>query len=494
MKLRSVIIPALAVTLFTTGCSHKIHVSESQAATMSRDAVATLSKSKDTRLPCIKASNKMILKMRGQFAQFEKAELEENMRTLQPVITDTLIDGIKVYVITPKTIKPENQNRIAYYIHGGGYVMGSATDQTGLIMADELGLKTYSLDYSLAPEAKFPVAMNQALTVYKYLVKQYDAKNIVGYSTSAGCSHMLGMLLKAQQENLPMLRAISLLSPSIDLSGNGDSFKANEHRDIIGLKNQIDKLYLPPFTGTRNMKDPLLKDPFLSPIYGNYTSDFPPVVITTSTRDLFLSNSSRLYWKLKAAGVLAQLDVAEGMWHAFTVYKTIPESIAARKSAQNFLFNSFNSKTPATTQATVQSETDTNKQLVLRFINEVINHQHFELIDKIWAQNMVWAGGSLGEVRGIENYKKMMQSAATGSFSNMYLQVKDIITEGDKVVVYFTNSGKNVGDFMGNKATNKSAVWNGIGIYKIESGKIGQAWFSEDILAMYQQLGLLKTN
>lgn len=76
----------------------------------------------------------------------------------------------------------------------------------------------------------------------------------------------------------------------------------------------------------------------------------------------------------------------------------------------------------------------------------------------------------------------------------MHLQVKDIITQGDKVVVYFSNSGKNVGDFMGNKATNKSAVWNGMGIYKIESGKIVQSWFSENILAMYQQLGLLKTN
>lgn len=289
MKLRSVITPALAVMLFTTGCSHKIHVSESQATTMSHEAMEILNKSKDTRLPCIKASNKMILKMRGLFAQFEKAQLAENMRTLQPVITDTLIDGVKVYVITPKTIKPENQNRIAYYIHGGGYVMGSATDQTGLIMADELGLKTYSLDYNLAPEAKFPVAMNQALTVYKYLIRQYDPKNMVGYS----------------------------------------------------------------------------------------------IVITTSTRDMFLSNSTRLYWKLKAAGVSAQLDVAEGMWHAFTVYKTITESIAARKSAQNFLLRSFNSKTPAVKQSTVSNDTDTNKQLVLRFIDEVIYHQHFELIDKI---------------------------------------------------------------------------------------------------------------
>jgi len=141
---------------------------------------------------------------------------------------------------------------------------------------------------------------------------------------------------------------------------------------------------------------------------------------------------------------------------------------------------------------TAISKTEVNKAIVLRFVNEVINKKHFNLIDELWSQNMIWHGGSAGDVYGIEDYKKMLIGAAGNSFSDMLLQVKDIIATDDKVVLYFSNSGKNVGDFMGNKATNKTAIWNGMGIYRIENGKIAEAWFSEDHLAMFQQLGFIK--
>ncbi len=70
--------------------------------------------------------------------------------------------------------------------------------------------------------------------------------------------------------------------------------------------------------------------------------------------------------------------------------------------------------------------------------------------------------------------------------------VKDIIINDDKVVLYFSNSGLNVGDFMGYKASNKTAIWDGIGIYRIANGKIAEAWFAEDILGMFLQLGFIK--
>jgi predicted ester cyclase len=137
------------------------------------------------------------------------------------------------------------------------------------------------------------------------------------------------------------------------------------------------------------------------------------------------------------------------------------------------------------------NNSEDNKAVVMRFVSEVINNKNFELIDDLWSETMVWHGGSLGEVYGIDNYKKMISAAAKGAFSNMLLQVKDVIAVDDKVVLYFSNSGKNIGDFMGNKPTNKTAIWNGMGIYKIESGKIAEAWFCEDILSMFIQLGFI---
>lgn len=482
MKANSIVAATLFAGIFITGCARKIHVTQTQAATMSQAAADTLKKLRDFRLPLIKASDKMIIKIRNQFSEMEKAQLAGNIMELQPSITDTLINGIKVYIIIPKTIKPENQDKVAYYIHGGGYVMGSATDQTGLIMAHELGLKTYSLDYALAPEAKFPVAMNQALTVYKYLVDAYDPQKIIGYSTSSGSGHMMGMLLKAKQENLPMINAIALLSPSLDVSGAGDSYISNDGRDLLGLKNQGDKLYIPAFTGLHK-NDPKLKDPLMSPIYGTYTSDFPAVVITTSTRDLFLSNSSRLYWKLKAAGVPAQLDVAEGMWHAFTVYKTIPEAMAARKSAVEFMFRSLEGHNES-------SPENTNVDLVKTFVNEVINKGNIDKVDELWATNLKWHYSET-TINGITNYKQSLRASIGTAFQNMRLDIIDIVSDRDKVVLYFTNSGLNTGSFNGMPPTNKSAKWHGMGIYRISNNKIAEAWFSEDILSMYNQLGLL---
>jgi predicted ester cyclase len=68
--------------------------------------------------------------------------------------------------------------------------------------------------------------------------------------------------------------------------------------------------------------------------------------------------------------------------------------------------------------------------------------------------------------------------------------VHEVIADGNKVVVRFTNSGTQIGPFFGVPATGKSATWPGVGIYTIRDGKIAHAWFAEDILALLLQLGV----
>ncbi len=253
-----------------------------------------------------------------------------------PIITDTMINGVKVKIITPARINPDFQGKVAINIHGGGFIMGSAADRTGILMANEMGIKTYSIDYQLAPEAKYPVAMNECVTVYRYLVQQYGPENITGYSISAGCTHMLAMLVKAKQEGLPMINSIALFSPATDISGNGDAARANDGRDLLGYKNQGDKMFAAPFVGKANLTDPLV-----SPIYATYASDFPATILATSSRDLFLSNAVRMYWKLKNVHVKTELLVAEGMWHGFQSYPDLPEAVENRQAAQDFLSQSL---------------------------------------------------------------------------------------------------------------------------------------------------------
>lgn len=136
-----------------------------------------------------------------------------------------------------------------------------------------------------------------------------------------------------------------------------------------------------------------------------------------------------------------------------------------------------------------ESDTTENAAIVKRFIEEILNAGNFNLISEFWTADMTWHGGSLGEVHGIENYTTMLKGAASGSFKEMHLTVKDMIVSGERVVVYFTNSGLNDGDFLGFKSTGKHLTWDGIGIYRIHNGKIAEAWFSEDLLGMFLQAG-----
>jgi acetyl esterase/lipase len=121
----------------------------------------------------------------------------------------------------------------------------------------------------------------------------------------------LAMVLRARTEKLPLPAAIAPGTPWSDLTKTGDSYASNEWVDNVlvswdGWLGRAAVLYA-------NGHD--MKDPQLSPIYGDFTG-FPPTILTSGTRDLFLSNTARTHRKLRRAGVTAELHVYEGQSHA----------------------------------------------------------------------------------------------------------------------------------------------------------------------------------
>jgi len=129
-----------------------------------------------------------------------------------------------------------------------------------------------------------------------------------------------------------------------------------------------------------------------------------------------------------------------------------------------------------------------NTAVVRRFIDRVVNNGDIAVIDDTWADDMTWHGGSMGTYRGRNAYKAFAQASVDGAFADMHLEIHDIIARDDKVVVRFTNSGTNIGSFIGTPATGKHAEWLGIGIYTLRNDRIIDAWFAEDILGMLLQL------
>jgi len=227
-------------------------------------------------------------------------------------VVEKAIAGVHCYEVTPKVIPAGNRNRLLVTVHGGGYVFGpgEAGNLEAITMAGFTRMRVISIDYRMPPEFPYPAAMDDAMAVWNEVVRRVRPSRIGLFGTSTGGAMTLLMVQRAKSEGVPLPAAIAPGTPWSDLSKTGDSYFTNAAVDnALGayepLLSAAAKLYA-------NGID--LKDPRLSPVYGDF-SDFPPTILTTGTRDLFLSNTVRVHRKLREAGVEAQLEVYEGQSH-----------------------------------------------------------------------------------------------------------------------------------------------------------------------------------
>ncbi|PZP34420.1 MAG: alpha/beta hydrolase [Roseateles depolymerans] len=321
-----------ALTALLSACSQPLPLAPSQEASISPEAAAFIRRSRYTDLPAfIPISAGQILKARQQFDQSEDLPERALIQKFGLQVERQTLAGVPVLSIRPARVAPGLERTVALNIHGGGFVLGGPRDRSALLVAGTLGVPVISVDYTMAPEARFPVPIEQSLAVYRALVQQHGAEHLMGISSSAGGQIMLAMLLRAAQEGLPMMKAQVLFTPASDLSGAGDSAVANDGRDVVAAGpalRSVRQFYL-------GEADP--KDPRVSPIYAQFPHDFPASVIVTGTRDLMLSNATRLFWKLRDRGVPAELLVTEGGWHGFHWEYDTPESQAALNASNAFL-------------------------------------------------------------------------------------------------------------------------------------------------------------
>jgi len=245
------------------------------------------------------------------------------------------IVGVHVYLIHPDVIAPENRNRLLVNVHGGAYILfaGRACLSEAVLMAHYAKAEVLSIDYRMPPDHPFPAAIDDTVAVWKEVLKTHPAKNLALFGTSAGGGLTLATVLRLKELHLPLPASILAGTPWSDLTKTGDTYFTNEYIDnVLGSEDgQLDaatKLY----AGAHDRKEPLL-----SPVYGDL-SGFPPTILISGTRDLFLSNTVRVHQKLLKAGVEAQLLVFEAASHAeYLVAPDSPESADAFNEAAQFL-------------------------------------------------------------------------------------------------------------------------------------------------------------
>ena len=225
----------------------------------------------------------------------------------------TTVGGVKAFVFTPRTMPDAHRNQLVFNIHGGGYVYGPGESGTAeaMLMCALGGYRVVAVDYRMPPDAPYPAAMDDTVAAWRAVVATTDPRRIGVVGTSTGGGMTLALVLRAKAEGLPLPAAIAPGTPWADLTEVGDTYKTNEWLDNVlvsysGYLSHAAKLYAAGHD---------MRDPQLSPIYGDF-SGFPPAILTSGTRDLFLSNTVRTHRKLRRAGVDAALNVYEGLSHA----------------------------------------------------------------------------------------------------------------------------------------------------------------------------------
>lgn len=249
----------------------------------------------------------------GELAKEAAATLPALREKMGVTVADGTMNGVRTFTLTPKTLAANNRDRVLLHLHGGGYVLnpGEAGTLEAVYMAGFGGINVVSVDYRMPPDFPYPAALDDALAVYRELLKTYPPEKIGVFGTSTGGGMTLALVLRARAEGLPLPGAIAPGTPWTDMTKTGDSYFTNDGVDNIlvsyeGWLQDAARLYADGHD---------LRAPLLSPVYGD-VKGFPPTLLTSGTRDLFLSNTVRMHLKLREAGVVADLIVFEGMSHA----------------------------------------------------------------------------------------------------------------------------------------------------------------------------------
>lgn len=270
----------------------------------------------------------------------QKDEAEAALKFMRPMAsrftgtmeTIDLPHGAKLYRMTP----PNRQGRraeVAYFdIHGGGFTAGGGEmcQLIAKLRAADYGVTVYAVDYRLAPEHPYPAALDDVMAAYREILKQHDASSLVVGGSSAGGNLAAALMLRARDEGLPRPVALLLLTPGLDMTRSGDTYLTNRYLDV----NLYGGAAGGPssYAGTTD-----LKQPYLSPIYGEIDKAWPPTLLSSGTRDLLLSDTVRMHRAIRRAGVDAELHVIEAGPHGGFM-GTAPEDQDVLGECRRFLY------------------------------------------------------------------------------------------------------------------------------------------------------------
>lgn len=250
-------------------------------------------------------------------------------------LTELSIAGTPCVRYETSTTKPGGD--LLLYVHGGAFLAGSPQTNASTILpvCECSGLEAIGVEYTLVPEARFPVAYNQIDAVYRELIEQHPDRRIIIVADSIGACLSLSNMLRWRDEGVVQPAGAVLISPALDGMGHSDTHITMDEYDPLITSNagrNVRKLFQFYAPGEN------LDDPRISPLHGDM-SGLPPMLIHVGTREVCLGDAARLAEKLRQADSPSILRVFDGMFHLFHMHWSLEETKNAYNDIAHFVEN-----------------------------------------------------------------------------------------------------------------------------------------------------------
>jgi monoterpene epsilon-lactone hydrolase len=218
------------------------------------------------------------------------------------------------------------------YIHGGGYVSGSPMTHRPVTtaLARLTRCRVFSLDYRVAPEARFPAALDDVCAAYRVL-SDGGATRIALAGESAGGGLVLALAMHVRDAGLPAPACVVAMSPWTDLKGTGASIHANNGRCAMFRPENIEAFASVYLDGAP------AHDPRASPLFGQWHG-LPPTLLQVGSTELLLDDARRVHDAIVAAGGRSRLSIYDDVVHGWQLLAPfVPESRTALREASEFI-------------------------------------------------------------------------------------------------------------------------------------------------------------
>ncbi len=264
----------------------------------------------------------------------------EKMHGKLPVVPNTKFEEVVANGVSGEWCEPESVrgDRVILYFHGGGFQHLSAKAYRA--MSSEFGRAAkacvLAVNYRLAPENRFPAAIDDGVSVYRWLLeKGISPKSIAFAGDSCGGGMVVSVLLSVRDAGLPLPAAGVSFLPWADLEVTGETVVTKADVDDMSSM-ESSRMMASSYLGDASPRLPLA-----SPIYADL-SGLPPMMILVGEREVLLDDAIRLARKAAIDGVRVRLDSWPNMIHIFPLFAGLaPEGRAALLDVGQFLEGVF---------------------------------------------------------------------------------------------------------------------------------------------------------